>query len=241
VSPALLQPVAWCAAFWTALFLYTRRARPAQPLRFACALALGAALAHVGWLLLHAPVVWPALRAKPGLLLDPSLGFCVLFLPLGPLLLERSAAAFASLPLALAVARLGCLAAGCCQGTPTAAPWAVAGLHPTALYEIMGLLMLHGVVSRAEARFAGPFVLGGIGALRLLIDPLRAAPPLGAPIVPPSAIAAAWLALAIALAWRREGSVVPSETRQRDTEHDTKRDSAVVLAASPSPSNLIES
>ena len=201
MNAALLQPVALCAAFWTALFLYARRARPPQPLRFACALALGAALAHAGWLLLHAPAVWPAIRARPGLLIDPSLGFCVLFAPLGLLLLERSAAAFASLPLALAVARLGCLAAGCCHGTPTAMPWAVAGLHPSALYEIAGLLALHGLVSRAEARFAAPLVLGGIGALRLLIDPLRVAPPLGAPIVPPAAIAAAWLALAAVLAW----------------------------------------
>jgi len=197
VSVALLQPVAWWAAFWTALVLYTGRARPARPLRFACALSLGAALAHGGWLLLHAPAVWPAIRARPALLLDPSLGFCVLFLPLGPLLLERSAAAFASLPLALAVARLGCLAAGCCQGTPTAMPWAVAGLHPTSLYEIAGLLVLHGVVARAEVRVSAPLVLGGIGALRLLIDPLRAAPPLGAPILAPAAIAAGWLAIAV--------------------------------------------
>jgi len=241
MSLALLQPIAWCAAFWTALFLYTRRARPARPLRFTCALALGAALAHAGWLLLHVPVIWPALRARPGLLLDPSLGFCVLFVPLGPLLLERSAAAFASLPLALAVARLGCLAAGCCHGTPTEAPWAVAGLHPTALYEIAGWLALHGVVSRAEAHFVAPLVLGGIGALRLLIDPLRAAPPLGAPIVPPATIAAAWLALAAALAWRRRNAIVPPETRQRDTERDTQRASPVALAVSPSHSNLIKS
>ena len=205
MSLALLQPVAWSAAFWTALFLYTRRARPARPVRFACALGLGALLAHAGWLLLHAVAIWPALRARPDLLLDPSLGFCVLFLPLGPLLLERSAAAFASLPLALVVARLGCLAGGCCRGTPTSAPWAVAGLHPTVIYEVAGLLALHGLVSRAEARCAAPLLLGGIGALRLLIDPLRAAPPLGAPIVAPGAIAAGWLAFAAALAWHRAG------------------------------------
>jgi hypothetical protein len=232
VSFALLQPVVWSAAFWTALFLYTRRARPARSLRFGLALALGAAFAHAGWLLLHASIVWPALRARPGLMLDPSLGFCVLFLPLGPLLLERSAAAFASLPLALAVARLGCLAAGCCHGTPTSAPWAVGGLHPTALYEAGGLLALHGAVSRAEARLAAPLVLGGIGALRLLIDPLRAAPPIGAPLVAPGAIAAGWLALAAAFAWRRRGSARPSEARQRDTEHDTDRASDVGFGAS---------
>ena len=223
------------------MFLYSRRGRPARTLRFACALALGASLAHAGWLLLHAPVVWPALRVRPGLLLDPSLGFCMLFVPLGPLLLERSAAAFASLPLALAVARLGCLAAGCCLGTPRAAPWAVAGLHPTALYEIAGLLALHGLIWRTEARFAAPVVLGGIGTLRLLIDPLRAAPPLGAPILPPAAIASAWLALAVALAWLRGSPVVPLETRQCDIELDTQRDSAVVLAASPRQSKSVKS
>ena len=209
MSLALLQPVAWCAAFWTALFLYTRRARPAQPLRFTCALALGAALAHAGWLLLHAPLAWAALGTRPGLLLDPLFGFCVLFLPLGPLLIERSSAAFASLPLALAVARLGCLAAGCCHGTPTAAPWAVAGLHPTALYEIAGLLALHGGVSRAGGRFVAPLVLGGVAALRLLLEPLRALPPLGAPIFTPAAVAFAWLAIASGLAWRASTAIVP--------------------------------
>jgi Prolipoprotein diacylglyceryl transferase len=196
VNPALLQPIAWCAAFWTALLSYTRRARPPRPLRFACALTLGAALAHAGCLVLHAPAVWPALRVRPGLLLDASRGFCVLFLPLGLLALERSPAAFASLPLALAVARLGCLAAGCCVGERTSLPWALAGRHPTALYEIAGLLVLHAWVRGAGSRVSEPLVLGGIGALRLLVDPMRAAPPLGAPLIAPAAIAAGWLALA---------------------------------------------
>jgi hypothetical protein len=187
MSLALLQPVAWSAAFWTALWLYDRRAGP-RSARFACALLLGAALAHAGWLLLHAPATWPALHVRPGLLLDPTLGFCVLFLPLGPLLLERSSAAFASLPLALAVARLGCLAAGCCQGAR--------------LYEIAGLLALHVAVGSNRA-LAVPIALGGIGALRLLLDSLRAAPPLGAPLVPATAIAAAWMLVAAALARRR--------------------------------------
>ncbi len=227
MSWALPQPLAWCAAFWTALFLYTRRAHPARPLRFACALALGAALAHGGWLLLHIPVLWPALRARPELLLDPSLGFCMLFVPLGPLLLERSGAAFASLPLALAIARLGCLAAGCCQGLPTALPWAVAGRHPTALYEIAGWLALNGAISRADARFAAPLVLAGFGALRLLIEPLRSAPPLGAPVVPPAALAGAWLAVAAGLAWRRR-------PRARPPQCDNATDDATRPATAPS-------
>jgi hypothetical protein len=190
VSLALLQPVLWSAAFWTALWLYARRAG-ARPARFGFALALGAAFAHAGWLLLHAPQTWPALPARPGLLVDPLLGSCVLFLPLGPLLLERSPAAFASLPLALAVARLGCLAAGCCQGAR--------------VFEIAGLLALHRAVGGAGA-LAVPIVLGGIGALRLLLDPFRAEPPLGAPLVPASAIAAAWIFVAAALAWRQGAS-----------------------------------
>jgi len=196
VSAALLQPVALCAAFWTALLVYGRRAGPVRSVRFALALALGALLAHLGWALLH----WDAVREHPTALLDPLVGSCVLFVPLGPLLLERSSAAFASLPLALAVARLGCVAAGCCHGTPTAVPWAVAGLHPTSLYEITGLLALHGVVSRANERFRMPLALGGIGGLRLVVDSLRVSPPLGLPLIPASGIAAAWVALAVVLA-----------------------------------------
>jgi hypothetical protein len=193
---------------------------------FAGALALAAALAHAGWLLLDLPETWPAGAARPGLLLilRPASALSV---PLGLLLLERSAArVFASLPFALAVARLGCVAAGCCQGIPTAAPWAVSGLHPTAAYEIAGSLALGGVAARAGARFAAPLVLGGIGALRLLIDPLRAAPALGAPVVAPAAIAAAWLGVAAALAWRQVLTFAPATTRQRDTKRDTLCDRA---------------
>jgi hypothetical protein len=207
VSLAALQPLAWCAAFWTAVWLYTRRAAPARPLRFALALALGAALAHAGWLLLHAPAVWPALRARPAWLLDPSVGACVLFVPLGLLAVERSPAAFASLPLALAVARLGCLAAGCCGGTASAAPWAFGSRHPTALYEIAGLVALHQAASRAASRRVAALVLGGIGTLRLLVDPLRARPPLGAPLVEPELLAAAWIVFAAG--WRLQADRIP--------------------------------
>lgn len=208
MSVALLQPLAWCAAFWTALFVYGRRAESGRPLRFALALVLGAALAHAGWLLLHAPAVWPALRVRPSLLFDPSLGFCVLFVPLGLLLIERSSAAFASLPIALAIAKLGCIAAGCCWGTPTAAPWAVAGLHPTPFYEIAGLLALAALAWRIEASFTPSLVLGGLGVLRLLVEPLRAQPPLGAPLVSAAAIAAGWLVFGVSLAGARASAFV---------------------------------
>jgi hypothetical protein len=192
VSLAALQLLTWCAAFWTALWLYVRRARPARPARFAAALALGAALAHGGWLLLHAPLLWPALRARPGLLLDPSLGYCVLFLPLGLLAIERSPAAFASLPRALAVARTGCLAGGCCLGVVPA------------LFEIAALLGLDAGLRRLPLARAGALALAAIGALRLLLEPLRAPPPLGEPMLPPALLAAGWVALGAAR-WLRAG------------------------------------
>jgi hypothetical protein len=213
VSVTFIQPVAWCAAFWTALALFTRRARPARTPRFVAALVLGAASAHGGWLLLHAPTVWPALRARPGLLVDAGFGVSVLFVPLGPLLLERSVAAFASLPLALAVARLGCLAGGCCLGRPTQVPWAVGGLHPAALYEVAGLVVVHMAISHAAPRRSAPLALGGIAAVRLIVDPFRAEAPLGAPIVPPSVIAALWLLVALAMALARSREVTPAPTR----------------------------
>jgi hypothetical protein len=97
----------------------------------------------------------------------------------------------------------------------------MAGLHPTALYEIAGLLALHAAVWCAGPLPTLPLVLGGLGALRLLVDPLRAAPPLGAPIVPPAGIATAWLATAVVLGWRRIGP--RCGTRQRDTRSAMER------------------
>jgi hypothetical protein len=205
VSLAALQPLAWCAAFWTALWLYERRARPARPVRFALGLVLGAALAHAGWLALHAPLTWPALRARPGLRLDPSRGYCVLFLPLGLLALERSGAALASLPLALAVARLGCLAAGCCGGVAAA------------LVEIAGQGALAAGLASLDARRAGALALAGFGALRLVSELLRGAPPLGAPIVAPALLAAGWLVLGAGLFVR---AVRMARSGRSPHEHD---------------------
>lgn len=48
-----------------------------------------------------------------------------------------------------------------------------------------------------------PLVLAGIGVWRLLIDPLRVGPRLGAPILQPAAMGAFWLAVAIA--WHQIG------------------------------------
>jgi hypothetical protein len=181
VSAHLLQLLALFGAFWTAIALYARQSPSPAPARFVTALGLGAVFAHLGWAVLH----WPAVAAHPSALLDPARGLTVLFVPLGLVLLERSPAAFASLPLALAVARLGCLATGCCHGPEG---------EPTPLYEIGGLVVLHGVVHRLPARSVTPAVLAGFGLMRLATEPLRAMPPLGEPLVSPASIAAAWIA-----------------------------------------------
>jgi hypothetical protein len=184
-----------CASFWTAVLQY----RGDRPKRFVAGLGLGVGASHLGWATLHAPEVW----ARPWVLLDPTVGFCVLFFPLGLVLCEGSAAAFRTLPLAMAVARLGCIAGGCCHGRPTALPWVPGGLHPTQLYEIAGLLALHAASRCVPDNWLVPWVLGGLGFVRFVVDPLRAAPPLGEPMVPGACIAGAWVVLALAfIAWR---------------------------------------
>ena len=200
MSDSAPQLALLCAAFWTAVFLY----RGERPQRFVAGLGLGAVAGHLGWAALHAPEVW----VHPWVLLDPAVGFCVLFVPLGLLLCERSAAAFRTLPPALAVARLGCIAAGCCHGTPTALPWAPGGLHPTPLYEIVGLLMLHAASRGVSDGWLVPCVLGGLGLVRLVVDPLRAAPALGEPLLPSAWIAGAWVALALTCVTLRPGPAV---------------------------------
>jgi phosphatidylglycerol:prolipoprotein diacylglycerol transferase len=81
----------------------------------------------------------------------------------------------AAIPLGHAVGRLGCLAAGCCYGAPTAVPWAIvyppgsrapAGvpLHPTQLYEAgfdvaLGATLLAWGKGVAGRRF-GTFLVG---------------------------------------------------------------------------------
>jgi predicted aspartyl protease len=194
VSAPLLQILALFGAFWTAVALYARRSSSPAIFHFVGALGLGAVFAHLGWALLHLPAV----AGHPSALLDPARGLTVLFVPLGLLLLERSPAAFASLPLALAVARLGCLAAGCCHGPEG---------EPTPLYEIGGLLVLHGLVRRLPASWVTPAVLAGFGLIRLATEPLRAIPPLGESVIPAGAIALGWVVFGWGLARRR---AVPS-------------------------------
>lgn len=224
VQACASQPVFLLAAFWTALASIARSPAGASPVRCVAGLALGAALAHAGFALLQAP----ALAALPvHTWLDPTRGFCVLFVPLGPFLVaprrgpERDAflaASLSALPLALAVARVGCLAAGCCHGLATDLPWGIAAgggarVHPTPLYEVVGLLAFRRVLGACPEAWIAPVFALGFGAVRLAVEPWRAPPPLGPPVVPPAAIALAWIALSplfASRAPRAPGSRSPS-------------------------------
>lgn len=220
----LVSLAAWSASFWVALAGFLRGSRDGEgAARHVVGLALGAVAAHVGWIALHVDRVAAAGWAG---WLAPA-GFCVLFVPLGPLAAARGldrdararflAAAFGALPLALAVARVGCWLAGCCHGVPTDAPWAVsvAGetVHPTPGYEIAALVVLQGLAARVPDRLVAPLVLAGLGAARLSVDPWRATPPLGAPVIPAAAIAAGMLFAGVA--WGFWGSLAAGLPRLR--------------------------
>jgi hypothetical protein len=191
----LLQPLVCWLGFWLASTRFPER-------RFAVALGCGALAAHLGWALLHLDRVAEA----PMAVLDPTSGFSVLFVPLGLLIAAPwrdepgecarflCAGARALVP-ALALARVGCLLAGCCVGVPlaTSALASLAARHPVALYELAGLGALALALQRVDPARVAPAFLLGFGALRLVLEPLRAPPPLGEPVIAPSWIAAAWL------------------------------------------------
>ena len=182
-----VQAFALCTAFWTAMFLYDRQSPDRGHGRFAISLLLGGILAHLGWVLLHLHVR----AAHPEAWVDVPMGLSVLFVPLGPLLLARGKAEFRSLPLALAVARLGCLASGCCHGPQG---------EPVPLWDIAAWVVLHGVLSWVPGPRVVPGFLVGFGAIRLATEPLRAPPPLGEPMIPVYAIAMGWVVLGLTLA-----------------------------------------
>ena len=152
-----------CAAFWTAIALFLRShgsGRRCNDLRFLAGLALGAAFAHFGWALLNLPAVRDHLDAW----LNPAVGYSVLFVPAGVLLLAPWSAAMKSLPLAVAVAGTGCLVSGCCSGIHTSLfPW---GFHPTPVYEIGLFVALHFAVWRLRDELVIPAVLIGFAAWR---------------------------------------------------------------------------
>lgn len=207
-SHAYASPPLLVLAFWAAVYDFERRggADGGEAPRLAFGLGLGVLFAHLGWLLLHPSVV----RADPHILLEVR-GFSSLFLPLGVLALvpwrgDRTrylAAGVGCLALGLAVARLGCILAGCCRGAPTHVLWAVAGRFPTRWLEWAGLLVLAVVSDRLSWRWVAPITLAGYGALRLALGPLRAADPAGPTLFAPAWLAAGWLLLGSAWALRQ--------------------------------------
>lgn len=220
-----LQIVVLWAAFWTALFSFRRRdPGNAAALRFVLALGCGAGLAHLGWALLHLPRVC----RHPAVLLDGSRGFTLLTVPLGVFLAvpwrrprparERFlATALRALPLAFAVAKLGCLAAGCCGGIPVNEK----RLHPTAFYELAGFVLL-GAALRGRSDPWVPAVFAfGFGAIRLVVEPLRATPPLGEPGIPVAVLAGAWLVASLLLTG---GLVRRKKTRPSSAPRGTRVD-----------------
>jgi hypothetical protein len=168
-----MQLVALFAAFWTAVLLY----RGDRPRSFVLGLGAAAVFAHLGWAALH----WDALQRAPWALLDPA-GYCVLFAPLGVLLFARSAAAFRALPLAFAVARAGCLAAGCCRGPDG---------QPLPLFELAGLVALHAALSRLSDSCVIPGFCAGFGLVAAWV-------------------AGAWVAAGVAIAARAPVSTIRS-------------------------------
>lgn len=197
LEPSVAPIARWTAlggAFWMAVVVYLRRGGRAESgSRFVAGLVLAGALAHLGWALLHLDDV----AVHPRALLNPAVGHSVLFAPLGILALapgkraarERYlAVALGSLPEAFAVARFGCLARGCCQGSS-----AVFGAGATPLCEIVGLLALAGWTRRLTAAWVGPATLSGFGTIRLLTEPFRTPSPLGEPVIAPAALGIGWI------------------------------------------------
>lgn len=196
MTPAVLQLGAWSAAFWLALWLHGRRAQAGRA-RFAVALGLGALLARAGHGLL-----W----GEPARLLHPGESVSVLFLPLGVLWVAPEAAAFASLPLALALARLGCLAAGCCRG-------ASGELLP--LWEAAALALLHPVLARGHPAATAERFAVAFGALRLAQTPWRPRIDVAGAgaFATPEQVALAWVGLGTLLAARRRRAPVTKRRR----------------------------
>jgi len=176
LPPGIAALLGWGAGLWVSLLAFSESGSAPEAVRFCAALALGGLAAHLGWCALSLPRV----VARPALLWAPA-GFSGVFVPLGVFALApRSegrpsflAAALPALLLGLALARLGCLLAGCCLGAPSSLPWAVAGRHPVRWLELLGLWGLARISASLPQEQRGPLALAGFGLLRLLLLPLR--------------------------------------------------------------------
>jgi len=179
LSADALYAAALCAAFWTAVLGARGRLRTGgEAARFIAGLALGALLARE-WSLLLVPA---GLLAAAPVRVPARAGFLATALP--------------ALPLACAVAKLGCLAAGCC---------AAAGA------EALGFAAAHAGARLAGERRAAALALAGLGAVRLAALPLR-------PEARGSAwLAVGWLALA-ALRCRPDAHSLAARSRGRRCE-----------------------
>ncbi|MCB9718953.1 MAG: prolipoprotein diacylglyceryl transferase [Myxococcales bacterium] len=127
------------------------------------------------------------------------------------------------MPLGHAFGRMGCLLAGCCWGAPSELPWAIelpresvafgagevprsahatAPLHPTQLYEHLGLLALFGILLVVRLRRgietpwrqASRYALG-YGILRAVVEVFRGDPSRGFVLEARSPTVAGWLGL----------------------------------------------
>ncbi|MCP5055676.1 MAG: hypothetical protein GY937_03005 [bacterium] len=190
------QLVAISGAFWVALLEFDHRGgRRTHAFRFVTGISASALACHFGWILLHLDRATDVL----GSLFVPA-GFCVLFAPIGVALAsphrsdERAsylAPAFGALPLGLATARLGCLAAGCCHGVALRG-----GLVPTQAIEIVGCALLSIGTRLLPPTSIPAATLAGLGVIRLVVEPWRAPDPLGPPILSTTLLAALLLAAA---------------------------------------------
>lgn len=199
-APQNFQPFLQFAAFWCSVMLFSGP----RPVRFLWGLVLGAGCARLGWAVFHTS----AWLTSPWSVVDATGGFTILAVPLGPLLLTpggvstrpglayRAAVARALTP-AFALSRLGCWMVGCCGGKPISE----VASHPVALYEIVGWLLLAAGLRRVPVSWVPGVWLMAFGGLRLLLEPLRAVPPLGEPEVEAVWIAGAWMLLGAAT-WR---------------------------------------
>jgi hypothetical protein len=197
--------------FWAAILEY-RAIREEAPddWRFVLGLLLGAVLAHLGWAVLS-PAPSPRSLER---VLDWQTGFASVFVLLGPVLTAPGrrhgdrrrrylSGALLSLPLALATARLGCIAEGCCNGVLLPAP-----LAP--LLDVGLLSTLRWAALRVDSPARPHALVIGLVAINSVNHLLRRSPGETSSEVAIAAAAVAWLGLL--LVWPK----VPDARSQLD-------------------------